>query len=170
MGLIFVVLGIGLMFWNTLAGIICAVLAIIISIVEFKQRKKFGKVSLVASVVFFIFLIIMVIIGAKKINKIVDKSKDKATQLLVLNTVRDIKHSAQRYYYEQTSNSSNFKLTVFWCNGEECISKDGKKIVLYKVPTSGTITIDGDGIVKGENLIIDDYICYFSGNEEPNCE
>lgn len=182
MGLVILILGVvvlflpqsivGTSFPQTGVALACAIVSLIVSVIESKKGKKTGQMSLLGSIIFLIILVVIIIIAFIMQQNNNEKVKEKINKVVALDTAYGIEKAAKLYYKNEiSSGSSQFKLTVFWCNGDEC-SKDGKRLDLsgITVPTSGTITIYQNGNVKGENLSIGNFTCHFSESENPTCE
>lgn len=94
---------------------------------------------------------------------------EQAKMAVAKNTLVAMENVAQNFYVMELMTNTDFKTTTFVCNGIEC--SNGIKVldVNGKVPSSGEITVNGDGTVVFSNIVIDGYKCNVLDSGEVTC-
>ena len=142
-----------------LSSIACGV-TFIVCVIKRNDAGRIYQVSLIISIALIGVLILMIANGFFK--KTVDHSKE----LIINEKIDTIKKSAQIYY---TTNTIYDSKITFTCDGKKCAYDNVQLEDLKEVPQSGTISIDRNGNISGENLKFTDYTCSFEGTKEPSC-
>ncbi len=115
--------------------------------------KKCGF-TLVELLAVIIILAIISLIAVPIVLNIVEKSKIKSSEegMFILEKALDL-------YYYNNQIDKKFNFTTFRCKNGEC--SNGKELleVNGKLPDEGIITIDEDGKIKYNGVILNGYIC-----------
>ena len=111
-----------------------------------------------------VILAIIALIATPIVMNIIENFKMSAAR----QSAENIEKAAELYYYNQKLDGG-FSGITFTCNGEKCSSNDKVLQINGKIPEIGTVSIDREGVVTLNSIVINEHNCY-KENKSYKCD
>lgn len=120
------------------------------------KKRGFTLVELIAIIV---ILSIIALITTPIIMNVIESARKSAAE----RSIDNIKHAAELYYYK-TKLDFGFSPVTFICKDGACSNGETKLNINGNIPERGSITINKQGTVTLNSLVVNGYICYEDGD------
>jgi len=116
------------------------------------MKKGFTLIELLGVI---LLLAVIGLITTPIVMRVIDSSEKKAA----ITDMQHLEKAANFFYLNEMSINQKFRETTFRCNGTACSNGINILELSGNVPSDGSIYIDGDGNIKLDSILINDYYC-----------